>query len=86
MEKVLSQTGMEYPTYNFDIIQKAAETLAHIHSSENYTPHEIASAIQNVREGELTYTIGEILKNVELNIDKDEDKDKAKATDEDEGR
>lgn len=75
MEKVLSQTGMEYPTYNFDIIQRAAETLAHIHNSGNYTPREIATALQNVREGELTYTIGEILKSVELNIDKDKDEE-----------
>lgn len=74
MEKVLTEIGMEYPSYKFDVIQRAAETLAYIHTlqenSKKYTPSEIVAGL-DVREGEINETIGETAKIARRGIDKD---------------
>lgn len=62
MEKVLTEIGMEYPSYKFDVIQRAAETLAYIHTLQEerkkYTPSEIAAGL-NVRENAINETVEE---------------------------
>lgn len=64
MEKVLSEIGMEYPSYKFDVIQRAAETLAYVHTLQEekevvYTATQIGKEI-NPRQEEITSALEEI--------------------------
>lgn len=57
MERVLSEKGIRYPGYTFDVIQRAAETLAYIHTlqegNKQYTSSKISTVLDNLRESEI---------------------------------
>lgn len=65
MEKVLSETGIDYPEYKFDIIQKAVRTLIYISTFEkNYSTRQIEQGI-NPTQGELDRVTEETLKGLD---------------------
>lgn len=75
IEGVLSEIGMKYPSYKFDVIQRAAETLAYINTLQenkrNITPSEIAEGI-SPRQGEMSVAMNETV--VENQTENDQNK------------